>query len=135
MPITYEVKQNGHFIHAVARSPLTGDEFVDYEVGHAIDERIKSPVSELFEIRMGAWDMITKDDILEVVRRRGEVEDPPTPHRCAIVLSYFDNRGWDMAEFYEGMVKLHSPETVIIFGDMHTAGVWLGVEDLRMPEN
>ena len=54
MPITYEVHKDGHFIHAVASRVLTGDEFVEYEVAHAIDERIKPPVSELLEVQHGA---------------------------------------------------------------------------------
>ncbi len=126
MPISYSVLNDGHFIHALAASPLTGQEFVDYEVAHAIDERIKPPVSELFEISADAFKQITMEDMQEVLRRRTEVERLPIPHRCALVLGSLDEHSWSLARFYEGMVMLHSPETVIIFAHASTARMWLG---------
>lgn len=66
MPIEYSVSRDGHFIHAVVIDPVTGDEFVEYEVVHATDDRIKPPVSELLEIQNDAFRNITKDDILRV---------------------------------------------------------------------
>lgn len=128
MPITYSVHQDGHFIHAIAESPLLPEEFVDYEVAHAIDGRIKAPVSELFEIAAGACENITMDDMKEVLRRRGAVEHPPTPHRCAIALGSMDGHTWALAKFYEGMARLHSPETVIVFAHADIAKEWIGFD-------
>jgi hypothetical protein len=129
MPIEYEVLRDGHFIHAIARGAVAGDEFVQFEIDHAIDERIKPPVSELFEIEHGALRRITKDDIVKVLDRRREITQRPCPHRCAILVSLNDTHGWDLAMFYEGMVTLHFSESVIVFGDERTARIWLGVED------
>jgi hypothetical protein len=129
MPITYEVHKGGHFIHAVASGVLTGDEFVEYEVAHATDERIKPPVSELLEIQHGACRQLTKDDVSRVLERRKQEQRLPTPHRCAIVVSLSDERSWDLAKFYEGMVTLHPAESVIVFGDVRIARTWLGVGD------
>lgn len=128
MPIKYEIRASGHYIHAIAEAPLTGEEFVDYEVAHANDRRIAAPLVEVFEIRPGACDGITKDHIDEVLRKRSGLEDRPVRHRCAIVIPYLDSHAWDIAEYYQGMARLHFPETVIVFGDMNTAGVWLGIE-------
>ena len=129
MPISYSILQDGHFIHAKAIHPVTFRDFVEYEVAHAIDERIKTPIKELFEVEHGALKNITNDDILTVTRRRKEMGKPPLQHRCAIVVSYANTHGWDLAKFYEGMVTLHSPESVIIFGDKRIAKIWLGVAD------
>ena len=126
MPISYSVYGNGHYIHAVARGVITRDEFIEYEVSHAIDKRIAMPVSELLEVQYGALRNIKKDDVDRVLRRRTEVKDSPVPHRCAIVVSYADSHAWELAKFYEGMAILHSPESVIVFGDSRTARVWLG---------
>ncbi|HET6441578.1 MAG TPA: hypothetical protein VFH53_04305 [Phycisphaerae bacterium] len=134
MPISYNVYAGGHFIHAIAKSPLTRQEFVDYEVAHAIDKRVKPPVSELFEIAAGAFEQITMDDMREVLKRRSELKRPPMLHRCAIVLGSFDDHSWDLAEFYEGMVMLHSPEAVIVFANADIARRWLGFEDLPPPD-
>ena len=59
MPIKYSVSHDGHFIHVVASGLVTSQEFVEYEVAHAMDERIKPPVSELLEIESGALRQIT----------------------------------------------------------------------------
>ena len=131
MPISYNVEAGGHFIHAIAESPLTRQEFVDYEVAHAIDRRIKPPVSELFEIAAGSCDQITMDDMREVLKRRREVKGLPTPHCCAIVVGSLDDHAWGLAKFYEGMVMLHSPETVIAFAQADVARRWIGCEDLQ----
>ena len=129
MPIRYSVSGDGHFIHAIASDPVTSQEFVEYEVDHAIDNRIRAPVSELLEIETGALRQITKDDILMVMERRKDAATPQTRHRCGIIVSYADAHAWDIAKFYEGMAMLHSPETVIVFGDARIARIWLGVED------
>ena len=128
MPIKYSVSRDGHFIHAIASDPVTGQEFVEYEVAHAIDERIKPPVSELLEIQHDALRQVTEDDISRVLERRKELGTPHTPHRCAIVVSYGDPHAWDLAKFYEGMVTLHFPGAVIVFGDLGIAKTWLGME-------
>jgi len=134
MPISYDVHAGGHLIHAVAKSPLTPQEFVDYEIAHAIDDRIKTPVSELFEIAGEALHDITMDDMKEVIRRRGQVDRLPTHHRCAIVLGCLDDHCWNLAKFYEGMAMLHSPETVIIFANPVIARKWIGFENIQ-PNN
>ncbi|MDY6973042.1 MAG: hypothetical protein SV775_12020 [Thermodesulfobacteriota bacterium] len=131
MPIEYSVSSGGHFIYALATYPVTRQEFVDYEVDHAISEEIKIPVLELLEIRSDALRHISKDDVLRVLKRRDEIERLPVPHRCAIVVSYGDVRAWDLAKFYEGMVMLHPRESVVVFGDVHTAKLWLGVENIH----
>ena len=129
MAIAYKVLNNGHFIHATASGSVSGSEFVEYEVAHAADARINSPVSELFEIEEGALRLVTTDDVAEVFRRRCEAPTLPIPHRCAIVVSRADAHGWDLAKFYEGMVSLHSPKNVIVFGDVRIAKMWLGIEE------
>lgn len=128
MPIEYSVLGGGHLIHAIAKSPVTADEFVEYEVAHAIDERINPPVSELLEIKTGALSHITRDDISRVLEKRKIISRDPTRHRCGIVVNYGDSHGWDIAKLYEGMSILHSPELVIVFGDVYTARLWLGFD-------
>ncbi len=127
MPIEYTVSDDGHFLHVVASGSVTGQEFVEFEIAHASDKRIKSPVAELFEIQYGALRQVTREDVSLVLERRKEPGAAPTAHRCAMVVSYGDAQAWDLARFYEGMAVLHSPEVVIVFGDSNTARLWLGV--------
>lgn len=128
MPITYTVHDGGHFIHARAHGTVSPDEFIEYEVKHAIDERIKPPVSELLEIESGALKDVTMDDVSKVFKRRRQIEREPTPHRCAIVVSLSDDHTWNLAKFYEKMAMLHLPEIVIVFGSEQTARTWLGFQ-------
>jgi hypothetical protein len=134
MPITYSVSPDGHIIRAVAGGLVTPEEFVAYEIDHAIDKRIKSPVTELFEIRYNALKNITMDEMKKVLKRRKEIKKPHTAHRCAIIVSLYDTYGWDLMKFYEGMTILHSPDAVIVFGDPATASSWLGIEHQFHPE-
>ena len=55
----------------------------------------------------------------------------PKPHRCAIVVSLANAHAWNLAAFYEGIVTLHSPETVIVFGTPGIARTWLGVDNVK----
>lgn len=128
MPITYEVSHDGHIITATATSRVSSDEFVEFEVAHATDRRIHSPVAELLLIRSRALAQITIDDMHRVLERRAEIKEKPTPHRCGIVVQSGDEHSWNLSKFYEGMVMLHSPETVIVFGDEMIARTWLGIE-------
>jgi hypothetical protein len=128
MPIDYTVSSDGHFIHAVAVEPVSSREFVDYEIEHAMDERIRPPVSELFEIRRNSLKNITRGDIEKVIERRKMLNKAHTKHRCGITVPVDDTRTWDLAKFYEGMSTLHFPEVVIVFGDPRLARVWLGME-------
>jgi len=66
-----------------------------------------------------------------VFQRRAELKNRHVPHRCAIVVQSSSAHTWDLAKFYEKMVMLHSPEIVIVFGDIDTAKIWLGIEDVQ----
>ena len=107
---------------------MTAQEFIEYELAHAVDSRIRMPLSELLEIESGAFSQITTKDISSVIEQRRDVPEPPSQHRCAIVVTMSDFHAWDLAKFYEGMFRLHYPEVVIVFADPVTARIWLGVE-------
>ena len=128
MPINYEVLNDGHFIHAKTSGKVTGKEFVDFEIAHAVDKRLKPPVKELLEIENDSLKNITENDITKVMDRREKLVNLPNPHRCAIVVSLGDIHGFDLAKYYGGMVSLHYPEDVIIFGDEVVARAWLGID-------
>ena len=131
MPITYDILNDGHFIYAKTYGKVTGKEFVDFEVSHAIDKRLKPPVKELFEIENDSLKNITEKDITSVIDQREKLVNLPNPHRCAIVVSLGDIHGFDLAKYYGGMVSLHYPEDVIVFGDEVVARAWLGIDQLH----
>ena len=128
MPIRYSVSDDGYFIHAVASGVVTAQEFIEYELAHAVNHRVKPPISELLVIEPGAFREITTDDISEVIEQRRDLPEPPATHRCALVVAMSDFHAWDLEKFYEGMFRLHYPEVVIVFADVVTARIWLGME-------
>lgn len=128
MPIKYELANDGCFIHAVASGEVSSEELVAYEIAHASDERIKSPLSELLEIQPGAFCNLTQDDVAAIFDSRKQPGRASLTHRCAVVVSPGDTHAWNLARFYEGMAMLHSPEIMIVFGDRNTAKSWLGVD-------
>ena len=130
MPIQYSVSEDGHFIEAVASGVVTVQEFIDYELAHATNYRVKSPVSELFIIEPSALREITTDDISKVIEQRRDLPEQPTTHRCGLVVAISDYHTWDLAKFYEGMFRLHYPEVVIVFSDPTIARIWLGMEQV-----
>ncbi len=129
MPISYKVIDDGHGIIAHAEGTVSAKEFIDYEVAHATDNRIRTPVSELLIIENKALSLITNGDMERILELRLEIEQKPTPHRLGIVIPDSDPHAWNLARFYEGMVELHSPESVIVFGDEVIARTWLGLGD------
>ena len=128
MPINYNILNDGHFIHAKTNGNVSSLEFVDYEITHAIDKRLKTPIAELFEIENDSLKNVTENDISKVMEQRETIVKLPTPHRCAIVVSLGDIHAWNLARFYEGMVTLHYPENVVVFGDVIVARTWLGID-------
>jgi len=81
------------------------------------------------EIENDSLKIVTENDISQVIERRESIVSLPTPHRCAIVVSLGDIHSWNLARFYEGMVTLHYPENIVVFGDLLVARNWLGMDD------
>jgi hypothetical protein len=130
MPIEYKVGEDGHFIHAIAGGEVTDEEFADYEDRHASDARVKTPCKELLEIPAGTFRSVTHGAIEQALERRRVSKRPYLCHNCAIVVSYSDAGAWDLAKLYERLASLHSPYSVVVFGDLGIAKTWLGVSTL-----
>lgn len=130
MPISYDILNDGHFIYAKTYGNVTSKDFVEFEVAHTIDKRLKPPIVELLEIESDSLTNISEKDITKVMDQREKLVNLPNPHRCAIVVSLGDIHGFDLAKYYGGMVSLHYPEDVIVFGDVVVARAWLGIDNV-----
>ena len=127
MPIAYTISIDGHFIHAKTTGKVSSQEFINYEISHATDKRLKAPISELFEVENDSLKFVNENDISVIMSQREQIKNIPAPHRCAIVVSLGDIHAWNLARFYEEMVTLHYPESVVVFGDNMIARTWLGI--------
>jgi hypothetical protein len=93
-----------------------------------VDETIKPPTCELFEVKTGIIMEITLKGTKTIIRRRKKLKRDRINHRCAIVVSPDDSQIWNLAKFYESMSLLHEPAFVLVFGDMEIAKKWLGIK-------
>ena len=91
MPIEYSVSGDGHFINAVASGHVTAQEFIEYELNHAVDKRIRAPLSELLVIEPGAFRQITTGDISRIIEycRRASIKQQPMR-----ILPFMARRRW-----------------------------------------
>jgi hypothetical protein len=134
MPIKYNVLRAGRFIQAVASGIVTEDEWIEYEITHSIDDRIKPPLCELLRIDYDTYRNVTKDGLLRALESRNHQDKRHVPHRCAVVVTPGDVQGRSLTKLYEGLRALHYPESVILFGDERMAMTWLGFEEAEYSE-
>jgi hypothetical protein len=130
VPIEYRVAEDGHFIHAIARGEVTDEEFADYEDKHASDARVRPPCKELLEVPHGSFRLVTHAAVEQALARRQQSGKSYQCHHCAIVVAYSDDDAWDLAKLYERLASLHSPCSVVVFGDLGVAKTWLGVSSV-----
>jgi len=126
MPIKYEVLDDGRFILAKAYGIVTDADFIEYEVAHTSNSRIRPPTDELLEIAPDAAIQVTRQGILKALQKHKKLGGHQHDHRCAIVVISPERIAWDIAKFYESMAKMHFPSSVIVFAAYDIARLWLG---------
>jgi hypothetical protein len=126
MPIEYEVQEDGRFVSAKAFGTVTDHDLLEYEVAHASDERIKAPADELLEITTDAKVLLTREGIEQALRKVEEMGARYPCRHCAIVVRCFGKETWELAKFYETTARLNAPPSVIVFGNVEVANIWLG---------
>ena len=125
MSVKYTVNDNGTFVYAVATGTLTLDEIKKYLVDMANDERLKPGYRELFDMTRLIKSLITPasfPEILELI-----AANPKKQHSSKLAIVAGPEGSFETARQFE---RLASPDVVkiIVFSDIETAKVWLGVE-------
>lgn len=120
MPITYEVRDDGLFVHTKAGGELTEDDLLNYRAAVLSDARVKAGFDELFDgtaadsaaLSEGVTERMIKVDRQHTEKLRGG--------KCAIVIRI----AFDLVDKFE---RLHGgPHNVMVFFNLDVAQTWLG---------
>jgi hypothetical protein len=125
MPVTYSVKNNGLFVHALATEPLTTEHVCEFQDALWQDDRVKPGYTILFDESKILESRIDAQGLATIVERE-KSEQAKRPAKLAIVAG--PGSAFPRALEYE---KLISPgtERVIVFHNKEIAMHWLGVPD------
>jgi hypothetical protein len=125
MSVKYTVNDNGTFVYTAATGTLRPDEIKKYLVDMANDERLKPGYRELFDMTRLIESLITPASFPEILKLITANPKKQRGSKLAIVAG--PEGTFETARQFE---RLASPDVVkiIVFSDIETAKVWLGVE-------
>ena len=128
MPVRYTVSSNGLFIHAVAHGLLKSDDIYQYINDISQDDRVKPGFSELFDVHEMTESQVIPElfgDFRKLIR-----DDPKRKRGGKLAIVVRTNSSFNKAQQYERSV-MPDVQNVIVFNDVHTAKIWLGVTEVR----
>lgn len=120
MPITYEIRNEGRFVHTQAAGEVTEDDLLNYQAAVLSDARVKPGFNEFFDgtaARGASLSQAVLEKMIAVDRNNGE---KLRGGKCAVVV----RNEFDLAETFE---RLHGgPHQVMVFFNLDVAWAWLG---------
>jgi len=125
MPVTYSVKNNGMFVHAIATEPLYTEDVIELQDAIWEDERVKPGYALLFDESHTEESHIDTQGLKTIVARE-KSDQAKRPSKLAIVAGPGD--AFPRALEYERMVS-PDKEKVIVFHNEEVARHWLDVPE------
>lgn len=128
MAVRYEVSADGKFVRATATGELKVEEIHEFIKAVAGDSRVKPGFRELFDVRRISASQVKPESFARI---RQLVKDSPKRlpgSQLAIVVA--TGGSYDKARQYETAAS-PDVENIIVFNDMATAEIWLGVTDME----
>ena len=128
MPIRYEVSADGNFVRATATGEIAPEEIHAFIEALIRDDRIKPGFRELFDASPITSSKVEMDAFPKI--RQLVLQNPKRTPGSQLAIVVGSGSSFDKAREYE---RIASPgiENVIVFNDVHTAEVWLGVTDVE----
>ena len=123
MPITYTVRSDGLFVHAIAREPLITEEVLAFQKDLQQDSRVNPGFKALFDESRILTPRIDEQG-LQVIVAKETSDEAKRPSKLAIVAG--PGGAFIRALEYEKMVA-PAKEIVIVFHNEDIARQWLGV--------
>ena len=125
MSVKYTVNDKGTLVYAVASGILRPDELNKYLVDMANDERLKPGYRELFDMTQLIESLVTPASFPEILKLIAANPKKQRGSKLAIVAG--PEGSFETARQFE---RLANPDMVkvIVFNDIETAKVWLGIE-------
>ena len=128
MPVRYTVGSGGLFVHAVAHGVLTSDDIRQYINDISQDDRVRPGFREIFDVCAIKESQVIPEvfgDIHKLI-----LNDPKRKRGSKLAIVVSTNSSFNNAQRYERSV-MPDVQHVIVFNDVHTAKIWLGVTDAR----
>ena len=129
MPIEYTVSPDGKFVYAVATGVLKPDEIYRYVHETAEDERIEPGHREIFDVREILESEVSPESFDKI--RELIIASPKRKQSNKLAIVVRKSSSFYNARRFESMVR-DGVQNVIVFNDIHTAKVWLGVNDMEI---
>jgi hypothetical protein len=128
MPVRYEVSADGKFVRATATGELKVEEIHGFIKAVAEDDRIKPGFLELFDVRRISASQVKPESFARI--RQLVMDNPKRLPGSQLAIVVATGSSYDKARQYEAAAS-PDVENVIVFNDMATAEVWLGIPDMK----
>jgi hypothetical protein len=125
MSVKYTVNDKGTFVYAVATGTLRPDELNKYLVDMTNDERLKPGYRELFDMTQLVESLITPASFPEIMELIAANPKKQRGNKLAVVAG--PEGSFETAREFEHLASSDVVK-IIVFNDIETAKVWLGVE-------
>lgn len=122
MAITYEVSEDGSFVHTKVSGEVTEQDLECHDTALASDRRVRPEFRELFDATAGTAVGLTEATFSKLAEIGKAHLDKFQGARCAIVVQR--SREFELAKLFEEAYD--GPTTIIIFYNLDVAKTWLG---------
>ena len=122
MAITYEVSEDGRFVHTEATGEYTEEELVRHRMAIVSDSRIQPGFKQLLDLTKGVASGLTQESLARIAKIAEAHPDKFRGARYAIVAQ--KSRDFELAKLFERIYR--GPTSVIVFYNLDVAKTWLG---------
>jgi len=120
MPVTYEVKNDGTFVHTKAHGEVTEEDLLSYQAAVLADPRIKPGYYELFDATTAEAAGVSEATLEKMSEVDKEHAEKLEGGKCAVVV----RSGFELAKRFESFRD--RPHNVMVFFNLDVARAWLG---------
>ncbi|HUT94037.1 MAG TPA: hypothetical protein VMY37_31530 [Thermoguttaceae bacterium] len=122
MAITYEVSEDGSFVHTKVIGEYTEEDLVCHRMALVSDSRIKPGFGQLTDLTGGVASGITEESLARIAKIAEAHPDKFQGARYAIVAQ--KSKDFELAKLFERIYG--GPANVIVFYNLDIAKTWLG---------
>ena len=122
MAITYEVSEDGSFVHTKMIGEYTEEEIVRHRMAIVSDSRIQPGFKQLLDLTKGVASGLTEESLARIAKIAEAHPEKFRGARYAIVVQRSGE--FELAKVFERIYA--APANVIVFYNLDIAKTWLG---------
>ncbi|MBN2131333.1 MAG: hypothetical protein JW741_17665 [Sedimentisphaerales bacterium] len=120
MPVTYEVRNGGTFVHTKAHGEVTEHDLLEYQAAVLADPRIEPGYYELFDATTAQAVGVSEATLETMSEMDKKHVEKLAGGKCALVV----RSGFELAKRFESLRD--RPHAVMVFFNLDVARAWLG---------